>query len=65
MLIKLYTSSPSDDKETIFIKIISHLEMNKVKSESFPQLAVEGIGDGIRERVQLNMMLVMNIDITF
>lgn len=55
MLIYLYTFFTSEDKETIiFMKITSHLEMNKVESENSPQLAVEVVADGIRERVWLS-----------
>ena len=38
-------------------KIISHLEMNKVEKESFPQFAVEDVGNGIKEKVWLSMTI--------
>lgn len=44
-------------KKTIFIKIIIHLEMNKVEKESFPQLAVEDAGNGIKEKVWVRMII--------
>lgn len=66
MLIYLYTFFTSEDKETIiFMKITSHLEMNKIESENSPQFAVEVVGDGIRERVWLSMILVISIGHTF